>query len=319
MAIPDLSRLHRVDLREAWKSEPADFTPWLARPENLELLGESLGIQLELESIEKSVGPFAADILCKDPVSEQWVLIENQLEQTDHTHLGQIITYSAGLNAVTVIWIAGQFVDQHRAALDWLNEITAEGTDFFGVEVELWRIGSSPQMAPKFNVVSKPNAWSKQVPKAAQERRMWDEESFFQALDEHAPDAVAPARAILGWGKANMPEFSWGKGARDGSFYPGITVGADRHIAVAAWTYGRLEFQFEHMRNRPVFNSRDKRLQLLRKLNSEVGLSIPEARVDLRPSVPLSTLADPQKLKALLDVLNWFVAEITVLPPAATA
>ena len=103
MAIPDLARLESINLREAWVSEPADFTPWLARKENLELLGESLGIPLELESTEQSVGPFAADILCRDPLSEQWVLIENQLAQTDHTHLGQIITYAAGLNAVTVI------------------------------------------------------------------------------------------------------------------------------------------------------------------------------------------------------------------------
>ena len=79
---------------------------------------------------------------------DQWVLIENQLEQTDHTHLGQIITYAAGLNAVTVIWIARKFVEQHRAALDWLNEITAEGTDFFGVEVELWRIGRVAAVPP---------------------------------------------------------------------------------------------------------------------------------------------------------------------------
>lgn len=197
MAVPNLSRLRRVELREAWKNQSADFTPWLAHEENLALLSESLGIPLELEATEKSVGPFAADILCKDPINEQWVLIENQLEQTDHTHLGQIITYSAGFSAVTMIWIAGTFVEQHRAALDWLNEITSEGTNFFGVEVELWRIGDSEQMAPKFNIVSKPNAWSKQVPKAARESREWNEEAFFAALEERVPAAVGPARAIL--------------------------------------------------------------------------------------------------------------------------
>lgn len=311
MTIPDLSRLQRVDLREAWKSEPADFTPWLARPENLQLLGESLGIQLELDSTEKSVGPFAADILCRDPVSEQWVLIENQLEQTDHTHLGQIITYSAGLNAVTSIWIAAQVVEQHRAALDWLNEITAEGTNFFGVEVELWRIGESPEMAPKFNIVSKPNAWSKQIPKAARESRQWDEESFFEALQEHAADAVGPARAILDWGKTAMPEFWWGQGTQDGSFYPGVSIGGHRHIVVSAWTYGRLEFQFERMQYRPVFDSQEKRGELLEKLNREVGLGIPTSKVNLRPSVPLTTFADPAKLQALLNVLDWYVAEVT--------
>ena len=306
----ELSRLKRVDLRAAWPDEAAHFTPWLAQQENLELLGETLGMPLELEATERSVGPFAADILCKDPVSERWVLIENQLEQTDHTHLGQIITYAAGLNAVTVIWIARKFVEEHRAALDWLNEITAEGTDFFGVEVELWRIGDSPQVAPKFNIVSKPNAWSKQVSKAARGSGQWDEESFFTALQKHDPAAVAPARAIYAWAQEHMPEVWWGKGAVDGSLFPGITIG-DRWYSIAGlWTYGKLEFQFERMRYRPVFDDREKRLELLRKLNDEVGLDLPEERVDTRPSVPLTTFADGDKLRALLNVFEWYIAEL---------
>ena len=90
------------------------------------------------------------------------MLIENQLERTDHSHLGQLLTYAAGLEAVTVVWIAERFTDEHRAALDWLNEITDEGFSFFGLEIELWRIGDSP-MAPKFNMVSHPNDWTKTV------------------------------------------------------------------------------------------------------------------------------------------------------------
>ncbi|MFN8391793.1 MAG: DUF4268 domain-containing protein [Bdellovibrionota bacterium] len=109
---------------------------------------------------------FSADILCKDTATEQTVLIENQLERTDHTHLGQIITYAAGLNANTVIWISAQMREEHRAAIDWLNENTVETLQFFGVEVELWQIGNSPY-APKFNIVSKPNDWSKTVSAAA--------------------------------------------------------------------------------------------------------------------------------------------------------
>ena len=162
-----LGRLQKVDLREAWSSECADFTPWLAQEENLKLLGETVGIELELESQEKNVGPFRADILCKDTVTDNWVLIENQLERTDHTHLGQLLTYAAGLNAVTVIWIAAQFTEEHRAAMDWLNERTDEKIHLFGLEVELWRIGDSP-IAPKFNIVSQPNDWSRIVQKAAE-------------------------------------------------------------------------------------------------------------------------------------------------------
>lgn len=166
MASGNLGRLTKVDLRQAWLNEARDFTPWLAQDENLSLLGEAIGLELELESQEKAVGPFSADILCKDTATDNWVLIENQLERTDHTHLGQLLTYAAGLNAVTIVWVAQRFTEEHRAALDWLNERTDERINFFGLEVELWRIGDSP-IAPKFNVVCKPNDWSRTVQQAA--------------------------------------------------------------------------------------------------------------------------------------------------------
>ena len=146
-----LGRLERVKLREAWSTEAQDFTPWLAREENLAILSETLEVELQPEAQEKSVGPFRADILCRNADDGgTWVLIENQLERTDHLHLGQLLTYAAGLNAVTICWIAASFTDEHRAALDWLNEITDERFHFFGLEVELWRIGDS-EPAPKFN------------------------------------------------------------------------------------------------------------------------------------------------------------------------
>ena len=161
-----LGRLERVDLRDIWTSEAADFTPWLARVENLAVQGETLAIDLQLEAQEKEVGPFRADILCKDIGTDTWVLVENQLERTDHSHLGQLLTYAAGLQAVTIVWIAARFTEEHRAALDWLNKITDESFRFFALEVELWRIGSSPA-APKFNIISKPNDWSRSVAQAA--------------------------------------------------------------------------------------------------------------------------------------------------------
>jgi hypothetical protein len=162
-----LGRLEQVDLREAWTSEAADFTPWLAKSENLALLGDTIGMELELEAQETRVGPFRADILCKDTATNDWVLIENQLERTDHCHLGQLLTYAAGLKAVTIVWIAERFTEEHRAALDWLNEITDDRFAFFGLEIELWRIADSP-IAPKFNVVCKPNDWSKTISEAAE-------------------------------------------------------------------------------------------------------------------------------------------------------
>jgi len=158
----DLGRLQQVDLRKVWNDESRDFTPWLARDDNLASLGETIGIDLELEAQEKNVGPFRADILCKNTLTNDWVLIENQLDKTDHIHLGQLLTYGAGLEAVTIVWIARHFTDEHRATLDWLNEITDERFNFFGLEIELWRIGESP-IAPRFNIVSKPNDWSRTI------------------------------------------------------------------------------------------------------------------------------------------------------------
>lgn len=153
-------RLERVPLRTGWENEADDFTPWLAEEENILLLGNAIGIDLEIEAQEKKIGQFRADILCKDTATDQWVLVENQLERTDHIHLGQLITYAAGLSTVTIIWISSEFTDEHRGALDWLNEITPDEIRFFGIEIELWRIRDSP-MAPKFNIVSKPNEWTK--------------------------------------------------------------------------------------------------------------------------------------------------------------
>lgn len=159
----DLGRLEQIkNLREVWADEARDFTPWLAGEQNIRLLGDAIGMDLEVQSVEKAVGPFSADILCIDQDTEAYVLIENQLARTDHRHLGQLMTYAAGLDAVTIVWIADFFTEEHRAALDWLNEKTSDDLNFFGLEIELWRIGDSP-VAPKFNIVSKPNEWTHSV------------------------------------------------------------------------------------------------------------------------------------------------------------
>jgi len=163
MTTKNLGRLEQIrDLKKYWEKEATDFTPWLCEEQNMSLLGDAIGIDLELEEQEKNVGPFRADILCKDTGNNQWVLIENQIEKTDHTHLGQLMTYAAGLHAVTIVWIAARFTDQHRAALDWLNEISKDSLRFFGLEIELWKVDDSLP-APKFNIISKPNDWSKNV------------------------------------------------------------------------------------------------------------------------------------------------------------
>ncbi len=154
-----LSKINQVQLREVWLKEDTDFTPWLAK--NIDLLSEKLGLDLVVEDTEKDVGRFRADILCRNTSNDDYVLIENQLTSTDHKHLGQLLTYANGLDAVTIIWIAEKFEEEHRATLDWLNKITGDRHRFFGVLIKVVEIGGN--YAPSFEVVSKPNNWSKDV------------------------------------------------------------------------------------------------------------------------------------------------------------
>jgi hypothetical protein len=202
-SIVPLGKLETVSLREAWPNEASNFTPWLAEDTNLTLLGEALGLQLELEAVEKPVGPFAADILAKESGAGRWVLIENQIEPTDHRHLGQLLTYAAGLDTHVVVWIAQSFREEHRAAIDFLNRATTEEYSFFGVQIELFRIGNSP-LAPTFTLAAKPNNWSKQAqagkqatqdelsPTQIENRRFWTElisaaSDLYPALTSRVP------------------------------------------------------------------------------------------------------------------------------------
>lgn len=180
----DLASIERVDLREVWPNEAANFTPWLA--ENISRLGEALGLDLELQDTEAAVGGYSLDILATDLNGNRTVVIENQLESTDHNHLGQLLTYAAGLDATVVVWITKEFRDEHRQALDWLNQHTDDETEFFGVAVEAWKIdGSRP--APHFNLVATPNGWRKEAVKRSRGERATSERqeryrAFFQTL-----------------------------------------------------------------------------------------------------------------------------------------
>lgn len=156
-----LGRLQRVsDPRDVWAMEAGDFTPWLA--ENLDVLADELGIVLTGAATEVPVGSFYLDIRAETE-DGRTVIVENQLARTDHTHLGQLLVYASGLEAAVVIWVAPDFRDEHRRALDWLNERTDTGVDFFGVEIGLVQISAAGPRAPVFEVVSRPNAWQKDV------------------------------------------------------------------------------------------------------------------------------------------------------------
>jgi hypothetical protein len=158
---PALAKLERVPLRDIWGDEAKDFTPWLASDEGLSLVGEVIGIDLELVDTEVAVGPYWADILARAAGNETHkVVIENQLGKTDHDHLGKIITYAAGLGARTLVWVSDRFCDEHREALDFLNENTGEALAFYGLEIHALRIANSLP-APQFSVISSPNVTTK--------------------------------------------------------------------------------------------------------------------------------------------------------------
>ncbi len=159
MPTPELGRIETVkNIRDIWKDEARDFTPWLAG--NLTLLGEALGMELEEIAQEAQVGSFSLDILAKEMGRDVNVAIENQLEETDHSHLGQLLTYAAGYDVRVVVWVTPDFRDEHRAAIDWLNRWTPEEIEFYAVEVRAIKIGDS-LAAPEFRPVAFPNGWTK--------------------------------------------------------------------------------------------------------------------------------------------------------------
>ena len=152
--------LKEVDLREAWPHEASDFTPWLAK--NLERLSNDIDMRLELEDTEVAVEQFSADILARNLDDDSRVLIENQYGATDHRHLGQILTYLAGLEAHTIIWIAQRFEDAHLSAIRWLNEHTFEPFAFLAVQLKVLQIADSP-LVPQFQVLERPSNWDRQI------------------------------------------------------------------------------------------------------------------------------------------------------------
>jgi len=160
----ELDVLDKVDLREVWNHEALDFTNWLAKPENMKLLGDEIGIDIDIDSVktEEAVGDFHLDILAQEEGSERKIIIENQLEPTDHDHLGKVITYASGHSANIIIWIVEEARPEHQKAVDWLNEHTDEEINLFLIEMEVWKIGNSLP-APKFNIIVQPNNWVKEV------------------------------------------------------------------------------------------------------------------------------------------------------------
>jgi hypothetical protein len=196
-----LGRVSSVDVRHIWPHEERDFTPWLL--EHSKVLEQALGIDIELHHREERIGDFSLDIIGRDLSSDAPLIIENQLEPSDHRHLGQLLTYASGSDAGTIVWIARSFSEPHRSALDWLNAHTSDGIRFFGIEIRAIRVDDS-RPAPVLEVVARPNDWERRVasstkplsPKMELYREFWDR-------------YLAIARA-KGWTTARTPQAqSW--------------------------------------------------------------------------------------------------------------
>lgn len=182
-----LGKIEKIDdLRTIWKHEAHDFSKWLAQEENLALLSKAIGIDMVLKETESSVGSFSVDLFASEEGTGRKIIIENQLEDTDHDHLGKIITYASGKGAEVIVWIVKRARDEHRQAVEWLNQHTDENIGFFLVEIELWRINDSLP-APKFTIIEKPNDWAKtmKVVEGLSEHQKMQLE-FWQAFIDYA-------------------------------------------------------------------------------------------------------------------------------------
>lgn len=151
-----------TDLRDYWKNEATDFTPWLAKEENISLLSEAIGIDITVEERESNVGDFSVDIYASETETDRKIIIENQLEATNHDHLGKLITYASGKEANIIIWIVKEAREEHRAAIEWLNNHTDKEIGFFLCEIKIYKIENS-KPAVKFEVIQRPNEWAKEI------------------------------------------------------------------------------------------------------------------------------------------------------------
>ena len=256
MPTPKLGKLEPVDMREVWPDEARDFTPWLA--ENLDLLSDALHMDLELVQEEAPVGRFSLDIRARERRRNVAVAIENQLGYTDHTHLGQLLTYAAGIDARILVWVTPELLDEHRAALDWLNRWTGEEIEVYGVEARAVRVGESCP-APELRPLVFPKAWSDRTSGGLlpSSRRYRD---FFQPLVDELQEKGFTDRRNA-WANANQEFPSQFEGI---SYYAGFWRSE-------AWVYLWITGS-DRDRNKHIFDGlHDQRTAIERELNAEVA------------------------------------------------
>ena len=187
-----ISRLQEVDIRKLWKHEQYDFSAWLAEDENIELLNEKLGLTLVDINTEAYVGAYRCDIVAVDETTGIKVIIENQLENSNHDHLGKIINYASGLDAKVIVWIVKEARDEHRSAIEWLNNNTVQDINFFLIELHAYQIGNS-DYAPMFQIVEQPNDFIKGIkPDGPMNKSQSERLEFWTLFNDHVVERNKP-------------------------------------------------------------------------------------------------------------------------------
>ncbi len=286
-----LGVLRNLNLRDYWKHEAMDFTRWLALPENIALLSDEIGIGIEVVQAEASVGRFNVDILAKEETTGKHIIIENQLEMTNHGHLGQLLTYAAGHDATFIIWVVKDAREEHRQAIDWLNEHTDEGVGFFLVAIELWQIGDSDP-APKFRVISKPNEWLKTVQSETQRGGRTEGElgllEFWTAFRDYAAEKYPEIRP-----RKPYPQIWYD-----------VTIGrSDSHVALFVDRKGnKVRTEFYIMGSKPLFRYlHAKAPEIERQLGPLSWLEQPDRKHSRAAIARAFTFSDPKTWPPAFD------------------
>jgi hypothetical protein len=304
-------RLEKVGLRSVWLDEARDFTPWLAA--NLDVLAAELGLgPLTVKQREFAVGSYSLDILAED-ASGRLVAIENQLEWSDHRHLGQCLTYASGTAAWAVVWLVAHFNEEHRSALDWLNQHTDTDVHFFGVELDAVRIGDSVP-APLFRVVVRPNDWERIVKRDAGPSKA-------QSLDEYLAEAEATLGPAMRAGIEVIADH-WTAGGGyltygSSSVYLNMIGANGKGIwpcGIRCSSPGRVEYALQPLSIRPPFDDEGLREELCRRVNAIPGVVPPIASSSSYPSVLLAQVLTDEARPVFLALLDWFSGRVAVGP-----
>jgi hypothetical protein len=297
--MPDFGNIKKINIREIWQHEAQNFTPWLAK--NLEKLGESVGMDLEMIEQEASVGSFSLDILAKDLSTGHNVIIENQFGDTDHVHLGKMLTYAAGFDAAKVIWISENVRDEHRQTIEWLNQRTDTDTQFFAIEIEVFKIDES-KPAYNFKPVVFTNEWRKSKKQSSSESSSAKSEAYreyFQFLMDELRTKHSFTKARLAQPQSwyifptGISGISYGT-----SFAQGKRVRAELYIDVG-----------DSEKNKKLFDWLFEQKQII---ESEFGESLDWERLDDRRASRIAVYREGSidDIELLKEIQAWAIQEL---------